>query len=58
LRTLLETAGLLPVRWEGVLHLPPLNRAGFLRVLDPLERLGQRLCPVFGAFLVVEARPA
>jgi ubiquinone/menaquinone biosynthesis C-methylase UbiE len=56
LRALLVTAGLVPVRWEGLLHLPPLDHAGFLRALDPLERLAQRRCPTVGAFLAVKAQ--
>lgn len=55
LRHLLLAAGLVPMGWEGLLHLPPVNHAGFLRALDPVERVGQRCCPVLGAFLAVEA---
>ena len=55
LRGLLADAGLVPVRWEGVLHLPPLNHAGVLRAFDPLERLGQRRTPALGTFLAIEA---
>lgn len=56
LHALLTAAGFTPLRWEGVLHLPPLNHAGFLRTLASLERLGQRWAPGIGAFLAVEAR--
>lgn len=55
LRALLAQAGLRLDRWEGLLHLPPLNQAGLLRALAPLERLGQRVTPAFGAFLAVAA---
>lgn len=56
LRRLLVTAGFTPTHWEGLLHLPPINHAGFLRRLDSAERLAQRVCPAFGAFLAIEAR--
>lgn len=56
LRAVLAAAGFTPNRWEGVLHLPPLNHAGVLRVLDPFERFGQRRVPGLGAFLAIEAR--
>jgi ubiquinone/menaquinone biosynthesis C-methylase UbiE len=42
-------------RWEGLLHLPPVNNAHFLRVLDPLERFGQLHFPGAGAFLAIQA---
>lgn len=56
LREMLDATGFEVSRWEGLLHLPPINHAGFLRALDPLERLGQRRWPRFGAFLAIEAR--
>jgi ubiquinone/menaquinone biosynthesis C-methylase UbiE len=52
---LLAAAGLHTSRWEGLLHLPPIDHAGFLCTLDALERWGQRLTPALGAFLVLEA---
>lgn len=55
LRDMLERSGFEVARWEGLLHLPPINHAGYLRALDPLERLGQRRCPALGAFLAIEA---
>ena len=56
LRGMLADSGFEATRWEGVLYLPPINHAGFLRTLDPLERLCQRRCPRLGAFLAIEAR--
>ena len=56
LREMLEATGFEVTGWEGLLHLPPVSHAGILRALDPLERLGQRHWPQFGAFLAVEAR--
>lgn len=56
LRALLAAAGFSLARWEGVLHLPPFDHAGFLRMLDPIERWAQRHCPAVGAFLAIEAR--
>jgi ubiquinone/menaquinone biosynthesis C-methylase UbiE len=55
LRALLDRAGFHMGRWEGVLHLPPINCAECLRRLDLLERLGQRWVPALGAFLALEA---
>jgi hypothetical protein len=55
LSAMLAAAGFTPIRWEGLLHLPPLNHAGILRMLEPLERLGQRRVPALGAFLAIEA---
>lgn len=55
LSAMLMAAGFTPLRWEGVLHLPPLNHAGVLRMLEPLEGLGQRRFPAVGAFLAIEA---
>jgi SAM-dependent methyltransferase len=55
LRALLATAGLRLTAWEGLLHLPPVNHAGLLRALAPLERLGQHATPALGAFLAVAA---
>jgi ubiquinone/menaquinone biosynthesis C-methylase UbiE len=57
LRTLLAASGFALVRWEGMLLLPPVNNATFLRRLEPVERLGRRWAPRCGAFLAVEARP-
>lgn len=57
LREMLSGSGFEVIRWEGLLHLPPIDHAGFLRALDPLERLGQRRIPQFGAFLAIQARP-
>jgi ubiquinone/menaquinone biosynthesis C-methylase UbiE len=56
LRRLLGECGFDLTHWHGLLHLPPVNRAGFLATLDPVERLGQRWTPAVGAFLVVAAR--
>ncbi len=56
LREMLAGAGFEVARWEGLLHIPPVDHTGFLRTLDPLERLGQRRCPALGAFLAIEAR--
>jgi SAM-dependent methyltransferase len=55
LQALLRAAGLRPSHWEGLLHLPPVNHAGLLRALHPLERLGQRATPALGAFLAIAA---
>lgn len=56
LREMLKASGFEMTRREGLLHLPPVNNATFLSVLDPLERLGQRRWPELGAFLAIEAR--
>ncbi len=57
LYALLRSAGFTVREWHGLLHLPPVNYAPFLRALDPLERLGQRYVPWCGAFLAVAASP-
>ncbi|MER3437397.1 MAG: ubiquinone biosynthesis protein UbiE [Chloroflexota bacterium] len=55
LQRLLRSAGFVPGYWLGMLHLPPINHAAFLRLLNPLEQLGQRSAPWLGAFLAVVA---
>ncbi|GIW04379.1 MAG: hypothetical protein KatS3mg059_0999 [Thermomicrobiales bacterium] len=57
LHALLRSVGFAVCEWHGLLHLPPVNSVSFLRVLDPLERLGQRSTPWCGAFLAVAASP-
>lgn len=56
LHRLLVASGFIPVRWEGVLHVPPLNRTGWLAALEPIERCAQRRTRTLGAFLAIEAR--
>lgn len=55
LRTRMHASGLDISRWDGVLHLPPINSAAVLRALAPIEWLGQRHVPHLGAFLTVAA---
>lgn len=52
---LCKAVGLRVTGWAGLLHLPPCPSARCLQVLAPLEHLGQRYMPRFGAFLVVVA---
>ncbi|NWF81103.1 MAG: class I SAM-dependent methyltransferase [Chloroflexi bacterium] len=54
---LLREAGFTVQHWEGLLHLPPINSAGVLRSLEPMERAGRRWTPAYGAFLALAATP-
>ena len=56
LRTTLADNGFTITRWEGLLHIPPLNSSGYLRAMEPIERFGRRCTPGLGAFLAIEAR--
>lgn len=55
LQRMLADAGLQHIRWEGLLHLPPIDSSHVLRTLAPLERFGNRYTPQFGAFLTLTA---
>lgn len=56
-QALLREAGFTVQHWEGLLHLPPIDSAGVLRSLEPLERAGRRWAPAYGAFLALAATP-
>jgi SAM-dependent methyltransferase len=45
-----------PVSWGTALHMPPLDRRMVLKSAPAWERIGQKLWPVFGGVLLVEAR--
>lgn len=55
---LLRHAGLEEVRYRTLLHWLPFGRAWLLRAAAHVQRLGQRLLPTCGAFVVASGRRA
>ena len=56
LDALLHQSLFTPLSWATALHLPPFDRALFVRSATAWERLGAQLSPRFGGVLMVEAR--